>query len=295
MKDVVGFIGLGNMGLPMAGRLIDAGYSLRVYNRTAAKAEALRARGATVVSRPADAVEPGAMVVSMLADDAAVERVVSGDDGVLQRLGAGGIHLSMSTIAPATAGRLAEQHHRTGAVYLAAPVFGRPEAAEAGKLWIILAGPAAAKNRVQEVLAVLGQGNFDFGENPERANVVKLAGNFMIASAMEAMAEAFTLAEKHGVGREEVAQMFGQTLFPCPVYQNYGKAIAEYRHQPAGFKMSLGLKDLDLVLATAAAGTVPMPLASLLYNRFMTGVAKQRGDIDWSGIALSVSEDAGMA
>jgi 3-hydroxyisobutyrate dehydrogenase-like beta-hydroxyacid dehydrogenase len=293
MKDVIGFIGLGNMGLPMAGRLIDAGCSLRVYNRTAAKAEALQVRGATVVSRPVDVVEPGAMVVSMLADDAALERVVSGEDGILQRLGAGGIHLSMSTISPATARRLAEEHHRAGAAYLAAPVFGRPEAAEAGKLWIVLAGPDAAKNRAQDVLGVLGQGSFDFGEDPERANVVKLAGNFMIASAMETMAEAFTLAEKHGVGREEVAQLFGQTLFPCPIYQNYGKAIAEYRHQPAGFKMSLGLKDLDLVLATAAAGTAPMPLASLLYNRFMTGVAKGRSDIDWSGIALSVSEDAG--
>jgi 3-hydroxyisobutyrate dehydrogenase-like beta-hydroxyacid dehydrogenase len=293
MQDVIGFIGLGNMGLPMAGRLIDAGYSLRVYNRTAAKAEPLRARGATIVSQPADVAEPGAMVVSMLANDAAVEQAVSGENGVLSRLGPGGIHVSMSTIAPATARTLAEQHRKAGAAYLAAPVFGRPDAAEAGKLWIVLAGPVAAKTRAHDVLAVLGQGSFDYGEDPERANVVKLAGNFLIASAMEAMAEAFTLAEKHGVDRTELADMFGKTLFPCPIYQNYGKAIAGYRHQPAGFKMSLGLKDLDLILATAAEGTAPMPLASLLYNRMLSGVARQRGDIDWSGIALSVSEDAG--
>ena len=293
MNKSIGFVGLGNMGLPMALRLVDAGYSLRVYNRSREKGVVLSDRGATLAPEPGAVAEPGGIVISMLADDAAVEDITFGDNGILSRLGGNGLHLSMSTISPAAARRLADAHGRVGASFVAAPVFGRPEAAEAGKLWIVLAGPEQAKQRAKSVLDVLGQGSFDYGEDPERANVVKLAGNFLIASAMEAMAEAFTLAEKHGVARTEVAEMFGKTLFPCPVYQNYGKAIAEYRHRPAGFRLALGLKDLDLVLATAAAAATPMPLASLLYNRLLSGVAKQRGDIDWSGIALSVSEDAG--
>jgi 3-hydroxyisobutyrate dehydrogenase-like beta-hydroxyacid dehydrogenase len=230
----------------------------------------------------------------MLADDAAVEDVTLGDNGILSRLGANGVHISMSTISPAAARRLADEHDMVGAFYVSAPVFGRPEAAEAGKLWIVVAGPELAKQRIETVFDVLGQGSFDYGEKPQTANVVKLVGNFLIASAMEAMAEGFTLAEKHGVDRGEIAEMFARTLFPCPIYQNYGKAIAENRHEPARFKLSLGLKDLDLVLKTAAAGMMPMPLADLLHNRFITSIAKGRPDIDWTGLALAVSEDAGL-
>ena len=200
----------------------------------------------------------------------------------------------MSTIAPATARRLSGHHKAFGASYVAAPVFGRPEAAAARKLWICISGPRAAKERAEPVLKALGQGVFDFGEDPGAANVVKLSGNFMIAAAMEAMAEAFALAQKNGVDRSAVADLFGQTLFACPVYQNYGKTIAQERYSPAGFRLPLGLKDVDLVLQTAAASRMPMPVASLLHDRFVTAMAKGRESMDWSALALGVSEDAGL-
>jgi 3-hydroxyisobutyrate dehydrogenase-like beta-hydroxyacid dehydrogenase len=230
----------------------------------------------------------------MLANDQALEEVVLSEGGILEKLGSGGVHISMSTVAPATAQRLAQQHEQQGSYYLATPVFGRPEAAAARKLWICLSGNGAAKERVLPLLNGLGQKVFDFGEQVGAANVVKLTGNFLIVSALEAMAEAFTLAEKNGIDRTQVAELFGQTLFACPIYQNYGRAIAQEQYEPAGFKLSLGLKDVDLVLQTAQESQMPMPLASLVHDRLIAAVAKGRGEIDWTGLALGVSEDAGL-
>ncbi|GAC1349129.1 MAG: NAD(P)-dependent oxidoreductase [Ktedonobacteraceae bacterium] len=295
MSERIGFIGVGNMGQPMAGNLLKAGFELRVYNRNASKAEPLVAQGAQRVSQPRDVVEPGGIVVTMVANDSALESVVSGEGGFLERLGPDGIHLSMSTVSPATARKLADLHAKHGSMYLAAPVFGRPDAAAGGKLWISLAGSQAGKERVKPVLNALGQGVYDFGEDPGAANVVKLTGNFLIAAAMEAMAEAFTLAEKNGIERTKVIEMLGQTSFACPIYQNYGKAIAEERYTPVGFLLSLGLKDVNLVLQTADSARVPMPMASLLHDRFMASVARGRGEMDWSALALAVSEDAGLS
>ncbi|HLH63485.1 MAG TPA: NAD(P)-dependent oxidoreductase [Ktedonobacteraceae bacterium] len=295
MSERIGFIGLGNMGRPMAGNLLKAGFDLRVYNRNPAKAEALVAQGAKQVSHPAEAVEPGGIAITMVANDAALEQVVLGENGLLGRLGSNGIHLSMSTISPATARKLADLHVRHGSTYVAAPVFGRPEAAAAQQLWINVSGPQAAKERVQPVLKALGQGIFDFGEEPGAANVVKLAGNFLVAAAMEAMAEALTLAEKNGIDRSQVIDMFGQTIFNSPIYRNYGKAIAQKRYTPAGFYLSLGLKDVSLVLQTANEAQMPMPFGSLLHDRFMSSIAKGRGEMDWSALALGVSEDAGLS
>jgi 3-hydroxyisobutyrate dehydrogenase-like beta-hydroxyacid dehydrogenase len=294
MSKIIGFIGLGSMGLPIASNLLEAGYRLHVYNRTPQKAQPLVDKGAKLGNTPADVVESGGIAITMLANDQALEEVVFGENGILEKLGAGGIHLSMSTVSPATADNLAEHHERRGVHYVAAPVFGRPEAAAGRKLWICLSGDGAAKERVLPVLNVLGQGVFDFGESVGAANVVKLAGNFLIVSALEAMAEAFTLAEKNGIDRTKVAELFGQTLFACPIYQNYGRLIAQEQYQPAGFKLSLGLKDVTLALQTARDSQMPMPLASLLHDRLMAAVAKGRGDIDWTGLALGVSEDAGI-
>jgi 3-hydroxyisobutyrate dehydrogenase-like beta-hydroxyacid dehydrogenase len=293
VNDEIGFIGLGNMGSAMAGLLLDAGFRLRVYNRTRAKAEPLGERGAVITSRPAEAAEPGGIVLSMLANDAAVEEIVPGEDGIAARLGEGGIHVSMSTIAPATSRRLAEMHRQTGSLYVAAPVFGRPEAAVAKKLWILLAGPQVARDRVRPLLDAMGQGVFEFGEDAAGVNVVKLAGNFLIASAMEAMAEAFTFAEKNGLERGRVAELFGRSIFACPIYQIYGKLIADEQFEPAGFAAELGLKDLDLVLKTASDSRMPMPLADLVRNRLTTTIVKGRRHIDWSGFTLTVAEDAG--
>jgi 3-hydroxyisobutyrate dehydrogenase-like beta-hydroxyacid dehydrogenase len=294
MNDRIGFIGLGSMGQPMAGNLLDAGYELHAYNRTASKAEPLVARGAKQAAHPGDVAEPGGIVITMVANDHALEEIVLGEAGILERLAPGGIHVSMSTVAPATAARLAERHAQSGSTYLAAPVFGRPEAAAARQLWVCVSGPPAAKERVQPILGALGQGTFDFGEESGAANVVKLAGNFLIVSAMEAMAEALTLAEKNGISRSAVIDMLGQTLFAAPVYRNYGRAIAEKRHTPAGFQLSLGLKDVNLVLQTAAEASMPMPVASLLHDRLLASVAKGRGAMDWSALSLGVLEDAGL-
>ena len=294
MNQVIGFIGLGNMGLPMASNLIEAGYTLQVYNRTPEKARSLVDKGAKLANNPSDVVESEGIVITMLANDQALEAVVLGENGILEKLGTGGIHLSMSTVSPATAQNLAKYHERRGTHYLAAPVFGRPDAAAAKKLWICLSGNGTAKERVLPVLNRLGQGVFDFGEDVGAANVVKLTGNFLIISAIEAMAEAFTLAEKNGIDRTQVAELFGQTLFACPIYQNYGRMIAQQQYQPAGFKLSLGLKDVTLALQTARDSQMPMPLASLLHDRLMAAVAKGRGDIDWTGLALEISEEAGI-
>jgi 3-hydroxyisobutyrate dehydrogenase-like beta-hydroxyacid dehydrogenase len=177
---------------------------------------------------------------------------------------------------------------------LAAPVFGRPEAAAARKLWICLSGPKPAKERVQPMLSALGQAVFDFGEDPGAANVVKLSGNFLIASAIEAMAEAMTLAEKNGIDRARLIDMVAQTMFACPIYQNYGKAVAQEDYMPARFRLFLGLKDIDLVLQTAAASKTPMPLASMLHDRFISAMAKGREELDWAAFALGAWEDAGL-
>lgn len=294
MSESIAFIGLGSMGLPIATNLIKAGHSLRVYNRSAEKAQPLLEQGASLANTPAEAVESSQIVFTMLSNDQAVEAVVLGETGILSKLATGGIHVSMSTIAPATARALAEQHQRQGVEYVASPVFGRPDAAAAAKLWICTSGSASAKARVRPLLEAIGQGIFDFGESAEAANVVKLTGNFLIMSAIEAMAEAFTLAEKQGIDRTQVAELFGQTLFACPVYQNYGRMVARQQYEPAGFKLSLGLKDVTLALQTAHASQMPMPLANLVQNRLLASIAKGKGDIDWSGFALEVSADAGL-
>ncbi len=293
MSERIAFIGLGNMGRAMAGNLLKAGYALTVYNRTSSKAETLTAQGAQLAQQPGEAVTTGGIVISMVANDQALEEIVM-SPGFLERLGQNGIHLSMSTVSPATARRLAELHAAHGSTYVAAPVFGRPEAAAAQQLWICMSGPRAAKERVQPVLNALGQGIFDFGEDPGAANIVKLCGNFLILSAMEAMAEALTLAEKNGLNRLAVIDMLTRTMFSAPAYQNYGRMIAEKRHTPAGFRQSLGLKDVNLVRDVAEYASMPMPLASLLHDRILAGIAKGRGDMDWSALALDVLENAGL-
>ena len=287
----LGFIGLGNMGFPMARNLRDAGFEVVAFNRTRARAERFATEGGRAGERPGDAAATG-FVVSMVADDRALEEVAHGADGILENLPSGGIHVSMGTVSPALSRRLSALHRERGTDYAAAPVFGRPDAAEARKLWICAAGPGRA--RARSVLEALGQGVFDFGEDAGAANVVKLSGNFLIAAAMEAMAEAFALCEKNGVSREAAADLFASTLFSCLIYRNYGAAIAAERYSPAGFRLALGAKDLGLVLAAARESAVPMPAASLVHDRLLASAGRGRSDLDWAGLALSVSEEAGL-
>jgi 3-hydroxyisobutyrate dehydrogenase-like beta-hydroxyacid dehydrogenase len=294
MKETIGFIGLGGMGLAMATNLLKAGFGLHVYNRTADKARPLLELGARLARSPAEAASSGGVVVTMVSDDRAVEEVTLGANGLLGPLG-DGVHLSMSTIAPRTARRLADLHRERGAPYVASPVFGKPEVAAHAKLWIATSGGgAAARSRVRPLQEAMGQHVFDFGDEPGAANVIKLAGNFMLGAAIEAMAEAFTLAQKHGVPRQQTYEFFTQTLFDCFVYRGYGELIASEHYQPVGAKPSLIRKDYGLVLDAAAEELVPMPLANLIHERLTATVAKGREDADWAGFAREVSESAGL-
>lgn len=293
-KTAVFVIGLGGMGKGMASRLLEAGHPVTVWNRTASVADEFVERGARRAATPGEAVTPGGIVITMVANDAALEAVTTGADGLLERLGQGGVHLSMSTVSPALADTLAERHMASGGHYVAAPVFGRPVAAAAGKLWIAVAGPTAAKDRVRPVLEALGQSVYDFGEQPAAANVAKLGGNFLIAAAIEAMGETFALMAKRGVDGHRFHELVAGTVFACPIYQNYGRFILEREFEPPGFKLELGYKDINLALAAGAESQTPMPLASLLRDRFLSALAKGRGGIDWTAIAQQATEDAGL-
>jgi 3-hydroxyisobutyrate dehydrogenase-like beta-hydroxyacid dehydrogenase len=289
-KTKVAMIGLGMMGTGIAGRLIDAGFDVTVYNRTQSAADVLVARGARRAATPADAVEEGGIVITMLANDAALQQVTTGEHGFAEKLGQGGVHISMSTISPSLAETLSETHGSYGSLYLGAPVFGRPEAAASGKLWIALAGPAEAKERVKDILACVSQGVYDLGEKPELANVAKISGNFLISAAIEAMAESFALITKNGGDARAFHALISETLFACPIYKNYGGSILAANFTPPGFKLELGAKDIGLVMANGAQTHTHMPFANLLNERFLAGVAKGRGNLDWVAIAM----DAGL-
>ncbi|HKN60874.1 MAG TPA: NAD(P)-dependent oxidoreductase [Candidatus Acidoferrales bacterium] len=291
MSETLGFIGLGNMGEPIAANLLKAGFGLRVYNRTPSKAASLRDLGAVIAETPTDVAIPGGIVFTMLADDHAVEEVCCAKPSFVERLGKGGVHVSLSTISPATARRLAKHHQLSGVDYLGSPVFGRPEAAAAAKLFVCVSGATSPKKRVQPILEKIGQGIFDFGEDPGAANVVKLCGNFLVASTVEALAEMMVLAEKNGISKHAVAEMIGKF---SPMHKSYADLIAEGKFQPAGFRLALGLKDINLILQTAAESVTPMPFASLMHDRWLASIAKGRENLDWSAIALDVAEQAGI-
>jgi 3-hydroxyisobutyrate dehydrogenase-like beta-hydroxyacid dehydrogenase len=288
----MGFIGLGNMGEPIARNLIKAGYVLRVYNRTRSRAEALVSAGAIYAETPAAASSAG-LVATMLADDAAVEAVVFGDHGVLAGLPRGGVHISHSTISTSLSRRLADAHRERGQSFLAATVFGRPEAAQAARLVVVAAGPPEAVERCRPALEAIGRKLFVIGPDAPAANTVKLAGNFLIASMLESLGEAFALTRKSGVDPAIFLELVS-SFFQSPVYENYGKAIAEQRYEPAGFKLRLGLKDLRLVTAAADEQAAPMPVASLIRDNMISGIAQGMGDMDWSAVARVAALKSGL-
>ena len=289
----VGFIGLGHMGQPMARNLLRAGHRVIVWNRTRGKVEALAAEGAQVARTPAEACR-GEVLITMLTGDEAVEDIVFGSGKALATLGPDKIHCSMSTISVALSDRLAKAHAEAGQGYFAAPVFGRPEAAAAAKLFIVVAGRQALIARCQPLFDAMGQKTYVVGETPSMANVVKLTGNFLIASMIESLGEALALVRKSGVDPHLYVDILTGTLFSAPVYKTYGAIIAEGAYEPAGFSMSLGLKDVRLALAAAEARAVPMPVASLVHDHFLAGVAQGEGDADWSGLARIAARNAGL-
>jgi 3-hydroxyisobutyrate dehydrogenase-like beta-hydroxyacid dehydrogenase len=281
----ISFVGLGSMGLPMARNLLNAGHQLTVYNRTRSRGDDLARKGARVAGSPAEAAQGAELLITMLADDPAVESVMFGGDGALAGLGPGATHASMSTISHLLSRRLADEHRSRKQSYVAAPVFGRPEAADAAKLWVIAAGPADAIERCRPAFEAMSQGIEIVGDDPPMANVLKLAGNFLLASAIEAMGEAFALVGKYGIQPGRFLEIVNGRLFRSPIYENYGKLIAERRWEPAGFKLRHGLKDVRLALSAAEEVTTPMPLGSLIRDRYLAAMAKGWGDIDWAALA----------
>ncbi len=285
------FIGAGNMGSAMARNLLRAGHQVTVYNRTRAHAEPLLADGAALADSPADAARGADAILTMLADDHAVEHAA---EGFLDALAPGAIHICTSTIGVACAKRLAERHAARGQVYVAAPVFGRPEAAAAAKLWIVAAGPAESVARCQPVFDALGRGTSVVGTDPWLANAVKLSGNFLIAAALESMGEAFALVRKSGVDAGQFLEIVNSALFNSPLYAGYGGAIAREQFEPAGFKLRLGFKDLRLAQEAAEAAAVPMPLAGVLRDRYLAALARGEGDLDWAALARIAAVQAGL-
>ncbi|KAA1182285.1 NAD(P)-dependent oxidoreductase [Rhizobium tropici] len=289
----VGFIGLGQMGSAMAINLVKAGHEVTVYNRSRGKAEALAGEGAKVAASVADACG-GEAVFTMLAHDDALSAVVHGDGGVLKSLGKGAVHISASTISVAMSERLTKEHAAAGQRFVAAPVFGRPEAAAAAKLFIAAAGAPDAIQSVTPLFDAIGQRTFVLGEEPKAANLVKLSGNFLIAAVIESLGEAMALVEKGGVDRHAYLDLLTSTLFNAPVYKTYGGLIADRKFQPAGFTAPLGQKDIRLALAAGEALNVPLPLASLLRDRFLTLLAHGGEELDWSAIGALAAKDAGL-
>jgi 3-hydroxyisobutyrate dehydrogenase-like beta-hydroxyacid dehydrogenase len=289
----VGFIGVGHMGQAMARNLLKSGFKVTVWDRTRSRAEDLREFGAMVADTPAAACS-GEAVVTMLADDRAVEDVILGSGRVIRALGDDAVHVSMSTITVALSEELTEAHRAAGQHFVAAPVFGRPEAAAAAQLYIVAAGEPEPVDRCRPLFDAMGQKTFVPGGFPPAANLVKLGGNFLIASVIECLGEAIALMRKADVPPHRFLEILTESLFSAPVYKTYGRLILEEQYQPAGFSMPLALKDLRSVLAAAEAKAVPMPVASLIHDRFLTEVARGNGDLDWSALARLAAENAGL-
>jgi 3-hydroxyisobutyrate dehydrogenase-like beta-hydroxyacid dehydrogenase len=290
----IGFVGLGKMGAAIAANLQRAGHELTVYNRSAEKAEPLTKEGARVAKSPREATQGAETVFTMLANDDAVRSVVFGENGIASGLAKQAVHVSSSTISVAFSRELAEKHRSQGQGYVAAPVFGRPEAAQNKKLLVVAAGEKAGVERLLPIFEAIGRRTFVAGTEPWNANAFKLCGNFMISSVLETFGEAFTTLRKAGLNHREFLEVMTE-LFGSPVYQNYGKTIAERKYEPSGFDLKLGLKDVRQVLEFAAELSSPMPLASLVRDHFTSGMANGQEEMDWSSIELVSARNAGLS
>ena len=288
----IGFIGIGAMGECMVRNLLKAGHRVTVFNRTRTRAEALLGEGALV----ADSIEAAAaheVVITMLANDEATAGTVF-DSGFLAAMPAQAIHVCMATISAALAERLAAAHTAAGQGYVSAPVFGRPPAAAAAQLFIAAGGKAADVARCAPLFAAMGQRTFTLGERPEAANVVKIAGNFMIASLIETFGEACALTRNYGIAAPDFLEVMTNSIFPAPIYKIYGGIIANEQFSPPGFTLRLGLKDIRLALAAADAQEIALPLASLIRDHYLKAITRGDEALDWAALALVAQEDAGL-
>ncbi len=278
----------------MARRLLRSGHELTVWNRTLAKAEPLRAEGAKVSPSANEAARQTEILITMLADDHAVESAVLHSGGAIESLPRGATHISMSTISVVFSKALAEEHRKRGHHYLSAPVFGRPDAAEAGKLFIAAAGEKDVLERCRPVLEAMGQRVFVIGDRPEMANVVKLSGNFLITAVIESLSEAIALVRKYGIDPHEYVEFLTNTLFAAPIYKTYGGLIADAQHEKAGFALRLGLKDIRLAMLAAESVEAPLPFASVVRDHMLTAIARGFGQHDWSVLGRLAAENAGL-
>lgn len=290
----VGFIGLGRMGQAMASRVQSGNHDLVVYNRTRDKAEPLAKAGARIADSITAASEGRDVVITMLADDAALEEIVLCDGGLLKSLPQGAIHLVMGTHGVDAIRALKQAHERANQTLVAAPVLGRPDVAAAGQLGIVAAGPADAVNRCRPLFETIGRRTFDAGLEPEGATAIKLANNFALGCAIETMGEAFSLVRKYGVAPQALYDVLTEGLFSAPAYKVYGKIIADEAYDQAGFTTLLALKDADLVLAAAGTARVPMPSAANLRDRLLSAIAHDAGDKDWAVIAREQARASGL-
>ena len=285
----IGFIGLGNLGTPIAENILQKQKKLFVYNRTASKTQLLIEKGATAFASIKELASTCDVIFSIVSDDAALNHITKGSDGIVQNLKAGGVHISMSTILPATASQLAEIHKQYNSYYVATPVMGRPEAARARKLNFLVSGEKKAIEMIKPLLQDAGgAGVWEFGNEIAAANVAKLCSNFLIVSAIESIAEAINLAKKSGVDAAAWINMITQTLFAAPVYINYSNLLLKEMFQPAGFALRLGLKDVNLVMEQSNEVKAEMPVGKLMQQRLNECVAKGLGDYDWTAMALTL-------
>ena len=291
----IGFIGLGNMGSGMARNLIKAGFPLIVYNRTRSRAEALRSLGAQAAETPAQAASDVDVLITMLSDDRAVRDVIFAPGNAIESLHSGGVHISMSTISVALSNRLAEAHQQKDQHYIAAPVFGRPEAAAAAKLVIVAGGPSDKIERCRSLFVAMSQKIFVICEKASSANVVKLTGNFLITTVIESLGEAFALARKSNIDPHKFLEILTDTLFNAPIYRTYGGMIADQRFEPPGFRLPLGFKDNRLIIAAAEEAAVPMPMANVVHDHFVEALAQGMGNSDWAAIARIPQQNAGLS
>jgi 3-hydroxyisobutyrate dehydrogenase-like beta-hydroxyacid dehydrogenase len=288
----IGFIGLGKMGLGIAGHLLAGGHELHVWNRSAPPARELGERGARVARTPVELAD-AEFIMTMLANDEAVRAVLL-DQGLLEAARPGCIHINLATVSIALTRELAQLHAQRRIGYVAAPVFGRPDVAAAGKLNVVAAAERQTLERARAALEAVGQKVWLVGEQPEKASAVKIAGNFMIAAAIETMGEAVALTRSHGVGADEFLQVMTNTLFAAPVYKGYGSMISEQRYEPAGFPAPLALKDIRLALAAADERNVPLPFASVLRDGLLEIIATGGAHKDWSALAALAARRGGL-
>ena len=290
----VGFIGLGSMGAGMSRNLIKAGHDLVVYNRTRSLAQEMRSLGAKVADSTSEAAVGVEVLITMLADDRAVQEVIFEPGRAIESLPEGAVHISMSTISVDLSRRLAKSHAEKHQKYIAAPVFGRPDAAAAGKLFIVSAGPSEPIEKCRNLFAAMGQKTFTISEDAPAANFIKLSGNFLTTTVIESLAECFALMRKAGVDPQKFLEVLTDSMFSAPVYKTYGGIIASEKFEPVGFKLPLGFKDNRLLLAAAEEASVPMPMASLMHDRFVAALAQGLEDADWSAIARVTYRNAGL-